>query len=127
MGYRCYFKGQTPENEILDRMCLGKCYGYNEQEDGLMIGYLDIMNTAAYKDYREDEALQKYTDYEIIDVCFYAGGSIDMHILTEDFIKFLEHYYMDYKTVWGEEYPVEKRKEIETYLKNCISVFVEWR
>lgn len=126
MGYRCYFKGQTAENKILDELCLGKCYGYNEEKDGFMLGYLDIMNTAAYKDYRKDEALQDFTDYEIIDLCFTAGGSIDMHILTEDFIKFLDHYYSDFKSVWGREFPAESQKEIGIYLKNCISVFVEW-
>ena len=126
MGYRCYFKGQTPENKILDELCLGKCYGYNEKEDGLMLGYLDIMNTSAYKDYRKDEELQDFTDYEIIDFCFTARGSIDMHILTEDFIKFLDHYYTDYKSVWGEEFPAESQKAIGIYLKQCISVFVEW-
>lgn len=126
MGYRCYFKGQTADNKIKDELCLGKLYGYNEDKDGFMLGYLDIMNTAAYKDYRQDEALQTFTDYEIIDLCFTARGSIDMHILTEDFIKFLDHYYMDYKSVWGKEFPAESQKEIGIYLKNCISVFVDW-
>lgn len=129
MGYRCYFKGQTRENIIKDHFCLGKCYGYNEEQDGEMLGYLDIMKTAAYKEYRSDETIltvREYTDYEIIDLCFIARGSIDMHILTEDFVKFLEHYYIDYKSVWGEEYPEKLKNDISEYLKDCISVFVEW-
>lgn len=129
MGYRCYFKGQTRENKIKDELCLGKCYGYNEHSDGLMLGYLDIMQTAAYKEYRSDETVltvRENTDYEIIDLCFIAQGSIDMHILTEDFVKFLEHYYIDYNSVWGEEYPEESKKAISEYLQDCISVFVEW-
>ena len=99
MGYRCYFKGQTPDNIILDELCLGKCYGYNEYSDGLMLGYLDIMQTEAYKEYRKDENLKEYTDYEIIDFCFIARGSIDMHLLTEDFEVFLDHYYPTSKTI----------------------------
>lgn len=129
MGYRCYFKGQTRENKIKDELCLGKCYGYNEHSDGLMLGYLDIMQTAAYKEYRSDETVltvREYTDYEIIDLCFIARGSIDMHILTEDFVKFLEHYYIDYNSVWGREYPEESKKAISEYLQDCVSVFVEW-
>lgn len=129
MGYRCYFKGQTRENKIKDELCLGKCYGYNEHSDGLMLGYLDIMQTAAYKEYRSDETVftvREYTDYEIIDLCFIARGSIDMHILTEDFLSFLDHYYKDYNSVWGEEYPEESKKAISEYLQDCVAVFVEW-
>lgn len=129
MGYRCYFKGQTRENKIKDELCLGKCYGYNEDSDGLMLGYLDIMQTAAYKEYRSDETVltvREYTDYEIIDLCFTARGSIDMHILTEDFLSFLDHYYKDYNSVWGEEYPEKSKQAISEYLQDCVSVFVEW-
>lgn len=129
MGYRCYFKGQTRENKIKDELCLGKCYGYNEHSDGLMLGYLDIMQTAAYKEYRSDDTVltvREYTDYEIIDLCFVARGSIDMHILTDDFLSFLDHYYKDYNSVWGEEYPEESKKAISEYLQDCVSVFVEW-
>ena len=129
MGYRCYFKGQTRENKIKDELCLGKCYGYNEHSDGLMLGYLDIMQTAAYKEYRSDETVltvREYTDYEIIDLCFVARGSIDMHILTDDFLSFLDHYYKDYNSVWGEEYPEQSKKAISEYLQDCVSVFVEW-
>lgn len=129
MGYRCYFKGQTRENIIKDDICLGKCYGYNEDSDGLMLGYLDIMQTAAYKEYRSDETVltvREYTDYEIIDLCFTARGSIDMHILTDDFLTFLDHYYKDYNSVWDEEYPEESKQAISKYLKDCVSVFVEW-
>ena len=129
MGYRCYFKGQTRENKIKDELCLGKCYGYNEHSDGLMLGYLDIMQTAAYKEYRSDETVltvREYTDYEIIDLCFVARGSIDMHILTDDFLSFLDHYYKDYNSVWGEENPEQSKKAISEYLQDCVSVFVEW-
>lgn len=129
MGYRCYFKGQTRENKIKDEQCLGKCYGYNEHSDGLMLGYLDIMQTAAYKEYRSDDdflTVREYTDYEIIEHCFIARGSIDMHILTDDFLSFLDHYYKDYKSVWGEEYPEELKQTISEYLQDCVSVFVEW-
>ena len=126
MGYRCYFKGQTPDNMILDRMCLGKCYGYNEDSDGLMLGYLDIMQTEAYKEYRKDEDLKGYTDYEIIDLCFIARGSIDMHLITEDFEVFLDHYYSDFKSVWGREFDLDIQKSIKEYLNKCCSVFIEW-
>lgn len=129
MGYRCYFKGQTRENKIKDELCLGKCYGYNEHSDGLMLGYLDIMQTDAYKEYRSGDdvlTVREYTDYEIIDLCFIARGSIDMHILTEDFLSFLDHYYKDYRSVWGEEYPEESKQAISEYLQDCVSVFVEW-
>ena len=129
MGYRCYFKGQTADNKIKDEFCLGKCYGYNEHSDGLMLGYLAIMQTAAYKEYRSDDDIlpvREYTDYEIIDLCFIARGSIDMHILTKDFITFLDLYLLDYKKVWGEDYPLESVLAINDYLKDCVSVFVEW-
>ncbi len=129
MGYRCYFKGQTRENKIKDELCLGKCYGYNEHSDGLMLGYLDIMQTDAYKEYRSDETVltvREYTDYEIIDLCFVARGSIDMHILTDDFLSFLNHYYKDYNSVWGEKYPEESKQAISEYLQDCVSIFVEW-
>ena len=126
MGYRCYFKGQTPDNIILDELCLGKCYGYNEYSDGLMLGYLDIMQTEAYKEYRKDENLKEYTDYEIIDFCFIARGSIDMHLLTEDFEVFLDHYYSDFRSVWGYEFDLDSQKSIKEYLNKCCSVFIEW-
>lgn len=126
MGYRCYFKGQTADNKIKDELCLGKCYGYNDDKDGLMLGYTFIMNTNDYKEYRKDEATEKYTDYDIINFCFIARGSIDMHILTKDFITFLDLYLLDYKKVWGEDYPVESVLAINDYLKDCVSVFVEW-
>lgn len=126
MGYRCYFKGQTADNKIKDELCLGKCYGYNDDKDGLMLGYTFIMNTNEYKEYRKDEATEEYTDYDIINLCFIARGSIDMHILTKDFITFLDLYLLDYKKVWGEDYPVESVLAINDYLKDCVSVFVEW-
>lgn len=126
MGYRCYFKGQTADNKIKDELCLGKCYGYNEDKDGLMLGYTFIMNTSEYKEYRKDEETEEYTDYDIINLCFIAGGSIDMHILTEDFITFFDLYLLDYKKVWGKDYPLESVLAINDYLKDCVSVFVEW-
>lgn len=126
MGYRCYFKGQTADNKIKDELCLGKCYGYNDDKDGLMLGYTFIMNTNEYNEYRKDEATEEYTDYDIINLCFIARGSIDMHILTKDFITFLDLYLLDYKKVWGEDYPLESVLAINDYLKDCVSVFVEW-
>ena len=126
MGYRCYFKGQTADNKIKDELCLGKCYGYNDDKDGLMLGYTFIMKTAAYMEYRKDENIEEYTDYDIINVCFIARGSIDMHILTKDFITFLDLYLLDYKKVWGEDYPLESVLAINDYLKDCVSVFVKW-
>lgn len=130
MGYRCYFKGQTADNKIKDELCLGKLYGYNEDNDGLMLGYTFIMNTPAYKEYREEDNMYydsyKYTDYEIIDMCFTARGSIDMHLLTEQFRVFLALYLFDYTIVWGEPYPKESIEAINEYLKDCVSVFVEW-
>lgn len=126
MGYRCYIKGQTADNKIKDELCLGKCYGYNDDKDGLMLGYTFIMNTSEYMEYRKDEETAEYTDYDIINLCFIARGSIDMHILTKDFITFLDLYLLDFKKVWGEDYPIESILAINDYLKDCVSVFVEW-
>lgn len=126
MGYRCYIKGQTAENKIKDQLCLGKCYGYNEDEDGLMLGYTFIMNTPQYKEQRKEWDFSCYTDYEIIDTIFVAQGSVDMHLLTEDFIIFLDLYLLDYKKVWKRECQLDDVLTINDYLKDCISVFVEW-
>lgn len=126
MGYRCYIKGQTAENKIKDELCLGKCYGYNEDEDGLMLGYTFIMNTPQYKEQRKDWDINYYTDYEIVDTIFTARGSVDMHLLTDDFIIFLDLYLLDYKKVWKRECKLTDVLTINDYLKDCISVFVEW-
>lgn len=126
MGYRCYIKGQTAENKIKDELCLGKCYGYNEDEDGLMLGYTFIMNTPQYKEQRKDWDINYYTDYEIVDTIFTAEGSVDMHLLTDDFIIFLDLYLLDYKKVWKRECKLTEVLTINDYLKDCISVFVEW-
>lgn len=126
MGYRLYIKGQTADNKIKDDFCIGKLYGYNEDSDGLMLGYTFIMQSAAYKEYRIEENTNEYTDYEIIDLCFTAGGSIDMHLLTEDFRRFLDLYYNDYINVWGKEFSSEGKAEINKYLSDCVSVFLEW-
>ena len=126
MGYRLYFRGRKADNTPKEELCLGKLYGYNEITDGLMLGYTFIMNTAAYAEYRKDEPLEKYTDYEIIDLCFTAGGSIDMDLKPEEMITFLDLYFIDYKSVWGEEYPIDKILEINEYLSDCISVSLEW-
>lgn len=129
MGYRCYFKGQTADNKIKEEICLGKLYGYNEESDGLMLGYAFIKNTPEYKEYKKDEEpfdISEYTDYEIIDLCFTARGSIDMHVLTEQFLVFFALYLFDYQSVWREQYSFEKIERIREYLKDCVSVFIEW-
>lgn len=130
MGYRCYFKGQTADNKIKDELCLGKLYGYNEDKDGFMLGYTFIMMTPEYKDYKSEDDMYysnyQYNDYEIIDMCFTARGSIDMHLSKPQFLLFFALYLFDYQTVWGEYYPIESVKAIKEYLKDCISVFIEW-
>lgn len=126
MGYRLYFRGRKADNTAKEDFCLGKLYGYNEESDGLMLGYIFIMNTAAYKEYRKDEPIDEYTDYEIIDLCFTARGSIDMDLFPEEFITFLDLYIHDYKSVWGKDYPIDNILEINDYLSDCISVSLEW-
>ena len=129
MGYRCYIKGQTADNKIKDEICLGKLYGYNDINDGAMRGYDFIKNTPEYKEYRADDEpfdSTEYSDYEIIDMCFTARGSIDMHVLTEQFLLFFDLYLFDYQVVWDEQYPIKKIERIREYLKDCVSVFIEW-
>lgn len=126
MGYRLYFHGRKADNSPKEELCLGKLYGYNDKNDGLMLGYTFIMNTAAYAEYRKDEPIEEYTDYEIIDLCFTARGSIDMDLFPEEMITFLDLYFHDYKSVWGEDYPLESAVKIKEYLSDCISVSLAW-
>lgn len=126
MGYRLYFRGRKADNTAKEQECIGKLYGYNETTDVLMLGYTFIMNTAAYKEYREGEPLEEYTDYEIIDLCFTARGSIDMDLFPEEMLTFLDLYFHDYKSVWEEDYPLDKVAKIKEYLSDCISVSLYW-
>jgi hypothetical protein len=84
------------------------------------------MNTPQYEEQRKDWDIEDYTDYQIIDTIFTARGSVDMHLLTENFIIFLDLYLLDYKKVWKHECQLTDVLEINDYLKDCISVFVEW-
>lgn len=126
MGYRCYFTGITADGTNKNELCLGKCYGYNGDKDGLMLGYTFIMNTSDYREYRKDENTKEYTDYEIINLCFIARGSIDMSISKSDFIVFLDLYLTDYKKVWKHDYDVDSVISIMEYLQDCKSVNVIW-
>lgn len=126
MGYRLYIRGRTADNRAKDEFCIGKLYGYNEKSDGLMLGYTFIMNTAAYAEYRKDEPIEEYTDYELIDLCFTARGSIDMDLFPEEMITFLDLYIHDFKSVWGRDFPIDSILEFNEYISDCISVSLEW-
>lgn len=126
MGYRLYIRGRTADNRAKDEFCIGKLYGYNETTDGLMLGYTFIMNTDGYAEYRKDEPIEEYTDYELIDLCFIARGSIDMDLFPKEMLTFLDLYLHDYKSVWGLDYPLDEVLKIKEYLSDCISVSLEW-
>lgn len=126
MGYRLYIRGRTADNRAKDEFCIGKLYGYNETTDGLMLGYTFIMNTDGYAEYRKDEPIEEYTDYELIDLCFIARGSIDMDLFPKEMLTFLDLYLHDYKSVWGLDYPLDQVGEIKEYLSDCISVSLKW-
>ena len=128
MRYRCYFTGVTTYKTEKEEFCLGKCYGYNDDNDGLMLGYTFIMNTNDYKEYRkeEKETLTKYTDYEFIDLVFIAHGSIDMSLSKSDFIAFLDLYLIDYKKVWKRDFDIDSVIAIMDYLRDCETVNVSW-
>lgn len=128
MGYRCYFTGVTTNKTEKEELCLGKCYGYNDNNDGLMLGYTFIMNTNDYKEYRkeEKETLAEYTDYECIDLVFISRGSIDMSLSKSDFIAFLDLYMIDYKKVWKRDFEIDSVIAIMDYLRDCETVNVSW-
>lgn len=129
MGYRCYIAGVTFDGKRKDDLCLGKCYGYNNKTDGLMLGYTFIMNTDDYKEYRKEEIeslMSGYTDYDIVDSTFTAQGSIDMELTKSDFIVFLDLYLLDCKKVWKHEYDIDSVISIMNYLQDCRTVTVMW-
>lgn len=126
MGYRCYLTGTTADGTEKNEFCLGKCYGYNDDKDGLMLGYTFIMNTAEYMEYRKDENIEEYNDYDIINLCFIARGSIDMLLSKSDCIIFLDLYLTDYKKVWKRDFDIDSVIEIMDYLRDCVTVNVSW-
>lgn len=128
MGYRCYLTGVTTNKTEKKEFCLGKCYGYNCDNDGLMLGYTFIMNTNDYKEYRkeEKERLTEDTDYEFIDLVFTAQGSIDMSLSKSDCIVFLDLYMIDYKKVWKRDFDIDSVIAITEYLRDCETVNVSW-
>ena len=126
MGYRCYFAGITANGVNKKGLCLGKCYGYNDDKDGLMLGYTFIMNTSDYREYRKDENTNDFTDYDIINLCFIARGSIDMSLSKSDFIVFLDLYLTDFKKVWKHDFDIDSVIAIIDYLRDCETVTVSW-
>lgn len=128
MGYYMAITGIKPDGTKTDFLIVGKCYGYNEPQDGLMLGYVYIIQSESFREsmQEEREELKGYTDYDIVDVCFTARGSWDITFDLNTFYNFLSAYSIDRKYVMGYEVDPEDLSKIVYHLKGCSHVFVEW-
>lgn len=125
MGYRMYITGYTADGKPKEEFCMGKCYGYNDINDGYMRGYAFIMNRPEYKAISADISYD-LSDYEIIDMIFYAGGSIDMSLNSEEMHLFLDLYITDHNIVRTVQITDDDILKINRYCDNCSRFDVTW-
>lgn len=125
MGYRMYIRGYTADGTPKEEFCMGKCYGYNDENDGFMRGYTFIMHRPEYKEIK-NEFSDDLTDYDKIDMIFAAGGSIDMTLNSEEMRLFLELYIADHNIVRTAKINDKDIIKINKYCENCSQFDVTW-
>ena len=68
MGYYMAITGIKPDGTKTKSFIVGKCYGYNEPKDGLMLGYVYIIQSESFRESMQEEREEQkgYTDYDIL-------------------------------------------------------------
>lgn len=125
MGFRMYITAYTADGKAKDAFCMGKCYGYNDVNDGYMRGYKFIMNRPEYKAISDDIS-HDLSDYEIIDMIFDAGGSIDMSLNFDELCQFIDLYITDHNIVRTVKITDDDILKINKYCENCSRFDVTW-
>ena len=125
MGYRMYITGYTADGKAKDEFCMGKCYGYNDVNDGFMRGYAFIMHRPEYKEIKNDFS-DDLTDYEKIDMIFAAGGSIDMSLNFDELCHFIDLYITDHNIVRTVKITDDDILTLDRYCKDCSRFVVTW-